>query len=133
MGKWSLLLISWGAPVKVRYQSLKFDCKCYITPFFSCLVTIWLCEVVFSQCIFLPCKRNSKVYVFTMFTWRYFRQDKKTVYELYINVTSVMDHTQRPLIYSHPCTCCWFRVALSICGMDVRWFAHSHSLPAGQV
>ena len=31
--KLSLLLISRGAPHKVRYQSLKFDCKCYITPF----------------------------------------------------------------------------------------------------
>ena len=41
-GKWSLLLISWCAP-KVRYQSLKFDCKCYITPFFSCLITLWRC------------------------------------------------------------------------------------------
>ena len=26
------LLISWCAPDKVRYQSLKFDCKCNITP-----------------------------------------------------------------------------------------------------
>ena len=42
-GKWSLLLISWCAPDKVRYQSLKFDCKCYITPFSSCLITIWSC------------------------------------------------------------------------------------------
>ena len=32
-GQLSLLLIlSWGAPVKVRYQSLKYDCKCYIYP-----------------------------------------------------------------------------------------------------
>ena len=42
-GEWSLLLISWCAPDKVRYQSLKFDCKCYITPFSSCLITIWRC------------------------------------------------------------------------------------------
>ena len=35
-GKWSFLLISWCALDKVRYQSLKFDCKCYITPFYWC-------------------------------------------------------------------------------------------------
>ena len=60
-GKWSLLLISRGAPHKVRYQSLEFDCKCYITPFFSCLITIWRCWVLFSPFIFVPSKRNSKV------------------------------------------------------------------------
>ena len=29
------MLISWCAPDKVRYQSLKFNCKYYITPFSS--------------------------------------------------------------------------------------------------
>ena len=48
-GKWSLLLISWCAPDKVRYQSLKFDCKCYTTPFSSCLITIWCCKTHGSQ------------------------------------------------------------------------------------
>ena len=33
------------APATVRYQSLKFDCKCYITPVSSCLITIWHCCV----------------------------------------------------------------------------------------
>ena len=42
-GKWNLLLISWCAPDKVWYQSLKFDCKSYITPFSSCSITIWHC------------------------------------------------------------------------------------------
>ena len=40
--KWSLLFISRGAPHKVWYQSLKFDCKCYITPFSSCLIAIYV-------------------------------------------------------------------------------------------
>ena len=33
-GKWSLLLISWCVPDKIQYPSLKFNCKCYITPLF---------------------------------------------------------------------------------------------------
>ena len=51
VGKWSLLLISWCAPDQVRYQSRKVYCKCYITPFYSCLITIWR----------VPSKGNSKV------------------------------------------------------------------------
>ena len=47
-GKLSLLL-TWCAPDKVQYQSLKFDCKCYITPFFFCVITIWRCYVLFSH------------------------------------------------------------------------------------
>ena len=62
-GKWSLLLISRGAPHTLRYQSLKFDCKCYITPFFYCLITIWRCCVLFSPFIFVPCNRNDKVFM----------------------------------------------------------------------
>ena len=43
-GKWCLLLlISWCAHDKVPYQSLKFDCKCYITLVSSCLITMWRC------------------------------------------------------------------------------------------
>ena len=61
--KCSLLLISQAAPVKGRYQSLKFDCKCYVTPFISCLITIWRCYVYFPTLIFVPCKHQSKVCV----------------------------------------------------------------------
>ena len=41
-GKWSLLLISWCAPDKVRYQSLKFTVL-YYTPWSLCVITIWRC------------------------------------------------------------------------------------------
>ena len=74
--KWSLLLISWCAPDKVRYQSLKFDCKRYITPFYSCLITIWCCYMLFSPFVFVLSKQNSKVLMFRVmsikeyFIWR---------------------------------------------------------------
>ena len=32
-------------------------------PFFSCLIILWRCQVLFSSFIFVPCKRNSKVLV----------------------------------------------------------------------
>ena len=42
-GKWSLLLISWSA----RYQSLKFDCKCYYPLLFFLFLIFFIYFFIF--------------------------------------------------------------------------------------
>ena len=66
MGEMKPLSISWCAPDKVRYQSLKFDCKglvLYYPLLFLFNYNMALLGVISPPFIFVPSKRNSKVWL----------------------------------------------------------------------
>ena len=65
------MLISRCAPDKVRYQSLKFVCKCYITPFCSCLRGVITFRIwnTLSAITFETLMQSTSLYTFFLRKW----------------------------------------------------------------